>query len=766
MAQTAQKYSAQFKEKLVEMVRAGHSPSELAQKYTPSAKTIQRWYQQAVGSGEPDSGRQEQQEKQDQHTDQTPPPNEARMPTGRQVTKEGQAPEKVTKDGPKEGPREGQTPTKTPAANSRAPAKGRKATKGQATTRDRSAKKGPTPKNDSASAEVPKEQGSANPVGQPESQKSDNGAAAQQQSATAQPAALAQSSTQTDEPQQGAPKKAGNADKDRLKRGRKWLRKGDEVRRRRGAEAALPAYTEAIELLEMAARDSDDKATRREWGIALERLGDAVFATEGPGAALTYYEQWHEVAEALVAEHGGIQARQDWSTALQRLARAIEISDSPERALTYYRQAAELCEELANEQHDTGQQDAKYARLSWAQALDRLAVNVERVAGTESALPHFRRALSLREELCGSSTTLPAQIPQNLAQQLAREAAAHFAQMHQGMFEHTTTGYAPRPALSYGQTSPEEGYLAQHKRHTGESGAAPAHAQVGSHADSGAYSSGSATGDRHRVEAFDAAEDPGQPLVDRGLEHARRGDQLYEHSGPGAAIPAYRRAIELLEEAARTTEEAETCREWGVTLERLGDALLEEEGPDEALPYYQHWCEIAETLAAEQNSVRAYRDYSVALSRVGYALHSSEAPQAAMSYYQKALELREELAAEQGTTEAKKDWALALERFGSVIEEVDGAQAALPRYMQALELRREVAERQPQDIAARRAYGLANERAGMAVLTANGPEESLPYFQALADVFTQLEEELGTREAAEEREKADTMLGKVQMAVM
>lgn len=679
MAQTANKYSAQLKAKLVEMVRAGHSPSELAKYHAPSTQTIQRWYQQAIRDEQPGEPQSEQ---------INPSQSTATQAAAQVVVAEGGQQDSATAE---------QAPFEPAWASA-------EQTGGE--TEQESGHK-------AADHKVADHQAQRGPVSES------------------------------------------------LRRGRKWLRQGDEIRRRRGAEAALPAYTEAIELLEMATRELYDNETRREWGVALERLGDAVFATEGPGTALTYYEQWHEVAETLAVEHGGVQARQDWSSALQRLARAIEISDSPERALPYYRQAATLCEKLADEL-----QEDKTARLNWAQALDRLAISVEHVAGAESALPHFRKALNLREDLCGSATGLPAQIPQNLAQQLAQEAAAYFAQMHQGVFEYSRDGYPPNPAPAYRQSVRGDGQSGQQHRHVGTSGAAPVSPQGGYSADNARNGSGSAAGGDHQVVAFDAAEDSGQPLVDRGLEHARRGDQLYEHSGPGGAIPAYRRAIELLEQAARATEEADTCREWGVTLERLGDAILEEEGPSEALPYYQHWCEIAETLADEQNNVRAFRDYSVALSRVGYALHSSSAPQAAMSYYQKALELREEIAAEQGSFDAKKDWALALERLGSVIEETDGAEAALPRYMQALDLRREVAESQAHNVAARRAYGLANERVGMAVLTVHGPEESLPYFQTLSDVFTRLEEDLGTSEAAEEREKADTMLGKVQMAVM
>lgn len=41
------KYPAEFREQLVELVRAGRKPSELAKEYEPTTQTIQSWVAQA-----------------------------------------------------------------------------------------------------------------------------------------------------------------------------------------------------------------------------------------------------------------------------------------------------------------------------------------------------------------------------------------------------------------------------------------------------------------------------------------------------------------------------------------------------------------------------------------------------------------------------------------------------------------------------------------------------------------------------------------------
>ena len=47
MAQTRKMYSQEFKQRLVELVRAGRSPEELAREFDPSANTIRKWAAQA-----------------------------------------------------------------------------------------------------------------------------------------------------------------------------------------------------------------------------------------------------------------------------------------------------------------------------------------------------------------------------------------------------------------------------------------------------------------------------------------------------------------------------------------------------------------------------------------------------------------------------------------------------------------------------------------------------------------------------------------------
>lgn len=47
MAQTRKMYPQEFKRRLVELVRAGRSPEELAREFDPSANTIRKWAAQA-----------------------------------------------------------------------------------------------------------------------------------------------------------------------------------------------------------------------------------------------------------------------------------------------------------------------------------------------------------------------------------------------------------------------------------------------------------------------------------------------------------------------------------------------------------------------------------------------------------------------------------------------------------------------------------------------------------------------------------------------
>jgi len=43
MAQTRKTYPAEFKRRMVELVRAGRSPEELAKEFDPSPNTIRKW---------------------------------------------------------------------------------------------------------------------------------------------------------------------------------------------------------------------------------------------------------------------------------------------------------------------------------------------------------------------------------------------------------------------------------------------------------------------------------------------------------------------------------------------------------------------------------------------------------------------------------------------------------------------------------------------------------------------------------------------------
>jgi transposase len=47
MAQTRKRYAPEFKRRMVELVRAGRSPEELAREFEPSANAIRKWSTQA-----------------------------------------------------------------------------------------------------------------------------------------------------------------------------------------------------------------------------------------------------------------------------------------------------------------------------------------------------------------------------------------------------------------------------------------------------------------------------------------------------------------------------------------------------------------------------------------------------------------------------------------------------------------------------------------------------------------------------------------------
>jgi transposase len=47
MAQTRKSYAPEYKRRLVELVRAGRSPEELAKEFEPSPNTIRKWATQA-----------------------------------------------------------------------------------------------------------------------------------------------------------------------------------------------------------------------------------------------------------------------------------------------------------------------------------------------------------------------------------------------------------------------------------------------------------------------------------------------------------------------------------------------------------------------------------------------------------------------------------------------------------------------------------------------------------------------------------------------
>jgi len=47
MPRTRPPYSSELKHQIVELVRAGRSPSELSKEFEPTAQTIQNWVRQA-----------------------------------------------------------------------------------------------------------------------------------------------------------------------------------------------------------------------------------------------------------------------------------------------------------------------------------------------------------------------------------------------------------------------------------------------------------------------------------------------------------------------------------------------------------------------------------------------------------------------------------------------------------------------------------------------------------------------------------------------
>src|SRR5688500_18707610 len=51
MPRTRNPYPAEFRERMIELVRAGRSPEELAEEFEPSAQTIRNWVKQADVDG-------------------------------------------------------------------------------------------------------------------------------------------------------------------------------------------------------------------------------------------------------------------------------------------------------------------------------------------------------------------------------------------------------------------------------------------------------------------------------------------------------------------------------------------------------------------------------------------------------------------------------------------------------------------------------------------------------------------------------------------
>lgn len=47
MPKSHKPYASEFKQRIVEMVRAGRSPDELAEKFEPTAQSIRNWVAQA-----------------------------------------------------------------------------------------------------------------------------------------------------------------------------------------------------------------------------------------------------------------------------------------------------------------------------------------------------------------------------------------------------------------------------------------------------------------------------------------------------------------------------------------------------------------------------------------------------------------------------------------------------------------------------------------------------------------------------------------------
>ena len=165
-------------------------------------------------------------------------------------------------------------------------------------------------------------------------------------------------------------------------------------------ERAVHTYREAVRIrVELANRDPNDQALRRELSIAYSLLADQLFSPFqfSPGErseALPLYRKALTICEEVAAsDHSNARAQRDLSLALVDVARSLE-PDDPEQALQITRRSESIIGRAA--QADPANLDAQ--RI-WANSFYNLAFRLLALRRLPEAIQGAERSLRMMEPL-------------------------------------------------------------------------------------------------------------------------------------------------------------------------------------------------------------------------------------------------------------------------------------------------------------------------------------------------------------------------------
>ena len=193
---------------------------------------------------------------------------------------------------------------------------------------------------------------------------------------------------------------------------------------------------------------------------------------------------------------------------------------------------------------------------------------------------------------------------------------------------------------------------------------------------------------------------PGDDAPERTAALARAlslGGQVQWEAGAGAiATQSLREALDLRQQLARWSDDAETLSDLALAWSLLGDVARDGGAEHEAEEAYREAVRLRRRVGDETGAHRHLRLLSVALGRLGRHLFRQERTNEARDCLDEAVALATQLtAADPGRVAWQMEASVAQTRLAEVLQQLGDLDGALDALRQAVAVRRELAEHEP-----------------------------------------------------------------------